>query len=497
MNMKSIPKLIRRFLGILLLATILLFFLNIIVLFTLASIQTPGGSPWTTALETGKALQRSEDGSGYILPEKISSELMNEHAWGILIDSDTLRVVWHTDNLPPEIPLEYSLSDIASLTRGYVMNYPTFPGESKDGLVVLGYPKDRYWKHMYPNWDYHFIANLPKYALNVLLVNAILVFLIYFTANMKLLRSVRPIAEGIQKLPTKEPVLIKEKGLLSELAANINQTSEILQSQNYQLRKKERARANWIAGVSHDIRTPLSVVMGYAGQMECDPSLTKDARQKSSVILRQSERIRNLINDLNLASKLEYDMQPLCRTRENAVALARTAAVDFINMDIGGRYPIEWTTDAEISDCPVYVDKDLIRRAVSNLIWNCINHNPDGCTIYISVLAEAGCDNSGHNNLTPAAGTDARRPDEAANCNCVIRVEDNGTGISEEDLRRLNSLPHYMMCDSDIKEQRHGLGLLIVRQIAASHGGSMILRQSACGGFGADILLPLYTGQSN
>ena len=61
----------------------------------------------------------------------------------------------------------------------------------------------------------------------------------------------------------------------------------------------------------------------------------------------------------------------------------------------------------------------------------------------------------------------------------------------------LNSLPHYMMCDSDIKEQRHGLGLLIVRQIAASHGGSMILRQSACGGFGADILLPLYTGQSN
>ena len=54
-----------------------------------------------------------------------------------------------------------------------------------------------------------------------------------------------------------------------------------------------------------------------------------------------------------------------------------------------------------------------------------------------------------------------------------------------------------MMCDSEIKEQRHGLGLLIVRQIAASHGGSMILRQSACGGFGADILLPLYTGQSN
>ena len=46
---------------------------------------------------------------------------------------------------------------------------------------------------MYPNWDYHFIENLPRYMLNTLLVNAIFIFLIYFTANMKLLRSVKPI----------------------------------------------------------------------------------------------------------------------------------------------------------------------------------------------------------------------------------------------------------------------------------------------------------------
>lgn len=474
--MKSIPKLIRRFLAILMLSTILLSFLNIILLYMLASGQTPGASPWTTALETGKALQKSENNDGYILSEEVSSELTDEHAWGILIDSDTRQVVWHTDNLPPEIPLEYSLSDIASLTRGYIMDYPAFPGESADGLIVLGYPKDRYWKHMYPNWDYDFIANLPKYALNILIMNAILIFLIYFTANMKLLRSVGPITEGIQKLPTEEPVFIKEKGLLSELAANINRTSEILQSQNYRLKKKECARADWIAGVSHDIRTPLSMVMGYAGQLEDDPCLTEDARQKTSVILRQSERISNLVNDLNLASKLEYDMQPLSRTRENAAALARTAAVDFINMDIDGRYPVEWAADTSVSDFPVCVDKNLIRRAVSNLIWNCINHNPEGCTIYISVLTESGQTNS-----------------TSADCNCIIRVEDDGAGISEEELCRLNSLPHYMMCDSNMKGKRHGLGLLIVRQIAASHGGSIILRQSAYGGLGADILLPIYS----
>ena len=228
MNMKSVPKLIRRFLAILMLSIILLFFLNIVVLITLNLQQTPGASPWTTAVETGAALQKTEEGDGYVLPKDASLILSNENVWGMLIDDHTHRVVWHTDNLPDEIPLEYSLSDIAALTRGYIMDYPAFPGESADGLVVLGYPKDRYWKHLYPNWDYHFIANLPKYLLNVLLVNAVLIFLIYFTANMKLLRSVKPITEGIQKLPTKEPVFVKEKGLLSELAANINQTSRIL-----------------------------------------------------------------------------------------------------------------------------------------------------------------------------------------------------------------------------------------------------------------------------
>ena len=465
-SMKSVPKLIRRFIAILLLSTILLFFLNIIVLFTLNLKQTPSASPWTTALETGAALQRSAAGEGYVISETAASELARENAWGILIDNRTHQVVWHTDNLPEDIPLTYSLADIASLTRGYLKDYPTFPGESWDGLVVLGYPKDRYWKHLYPNWDYHFIANLPKYMLNTLLVNAVLIFLIYFIANMKLLRSVKPIAEGIQKLPAGEPVFIKETGLLSELAAKINQTSEILESQNYQLRKKENARANWIAGVSHDIRTPLSMVMGYAGQLEEDGSLTEDVRQKASVILKQSSRIRNLINDLNLASKLEYDMQPLHRTQENAVAIARQAAVDFINMEASGKYSIEWKTSCEITDCPVSVDKNLILRAISNLIQNCMNHNADGCTIYVSVLREN------------APGF------------CLIRVEDDGTGMSAEILHKLNSTPHYMMCDSHTTEQQHGLGLLIVRQIAKSHGGDMRMCQSAYGGLCVDILLP-------
>ena len=113
---------------------------------------------------------------------------------------------------------------------------------------------------------------------------------------------------------------MKEKGVFSEIAEKINKTSEILQMQAEQLRKKETARANWIAGVSHDIRTPLSMIMGYAGQLENSENLSETERKKAAVIVKQSSRMKDLINDLNLASKLEYDMQPLTMKQENAVA---------------------------------------------------------------------------------------------------------------------------------------------------------------------------------
>ena len=157
--MKDLTKLIRRFVGILLLSTVLVIVLNIIILAVISASQTASGRPWTTAKETADALQETE--TGYVLSGNISDRLSRENAWAIYIDNDTLEVKWHTENLPDTIPLQYTISDIASLTRGYIDGYPTYTGESENGLVVVGYPKDRYWKHMSPSWDYDFIKNAP------------------------------------------------------------------------------------------------------------------------------------------------------------------------------------------------------------------------------------------------------------------------------------------------------------------------------------------------
>lgn len=461
--MKSVPKLIRRFVGIMLLSSMLLIILNFALLVIYTLNQSPNGSPWTTAQKVADNL--SQDSNGYVLTEETALELQNTNAWAIFIDNREMKVVWQTDNLPETVPMSYTVSDIASLTRGYIDGYPTFTGEAENGLVVLGYPEDSFWKHMWPSWDYNLIANLPKTVLSVLAINIALIFIIYVIANSKLLKSVKPIVGGIQALSTNKEVHLREKGLLSELAVNINKTSDILQTQNRQLRKKETARANWIAGVSHDIRTPLSMVMGYAGQLESDMQLSEDNRKKATVIVRQSERMRNLINDLNLASKLEYNMQPLSAERQNLIAVIRQVVVDFINMNIDEKYAIVWETDETLTSCPVCIDKDLIKRAVSNLIQNSINHNEQGCHIFVRVISE--------DNV------------------CTVVIADDGIGATNEQIEKLNNTPHYMVCDEKTTEQRHGLGLLIVKQIIFAHNGKMLIKHSEYGGFEVDLSLPM------
>jgi signal transduction histidine kinase len=540
--MKSVLKLIRRFVGILLLSSFLLLIANLVLLAAYTLNQMPNVYPWQTAAETAAAL--SQKGGEYLLSGEQALALEASDVWGLLIHNETGQAVWHTDNLPSTVPRSYSASDIAELTRGYIDDYPTFTARAETGLVVLGYPKDSFWKHMWPSWDYGSIVNLPKTILSVLVINVTLIFLIYVGVNSRLLKSVKPILNGIQSLPAKETVHLREKGLLSELAACINETSKILQSQNRQLRRRETARANWIAGVSHDIRTPLSMVMGYADSLqnmlmnadicpaeeyrtsvgcrhvgqktaysrsnaaivrngctyECDRSLaenerglaedlhcpaenergpaedlhcpakdahslTEDARRKASVIVKQSERIRDLINNLNLASKLEYNMQPLHPSRQNLVSLVRQIVVDFINIDVEEKHPIQWLTPKSLTACFAEVDQNLIRRAVSNLIQNCINHNGHGCHIFVEVLSEGK--------------------------ECIITVEDDGVGASPEEMEKLNNAPHYMVCDENTAEQRHGLGLLLVRQIMAAHGGQMQISPGSRGGFRVRLVVSL------
>lgn len=98
----------------------------------------------------------------------------------------------------------------------------------------------------------------------------------------------------------------------------------ILRHQN---RQKEKERTTWIAGVSHDIRTPLSLVLGYADEIGRE-GFDQETVQKAQVIEEQAIRIRSLITNLNTENKLAYGMGNWEKERILLPALIREISCD-------------------------------------------------------------------------------------------------------------------------------------------------------------------------
>jgi len=119
-------------------------------------------------------------------------------------------------------------------------------------------------------------------------------------------------------------------------------------------------------------------------------------------------------------------MQPINTERQNLISVIRQVVVDFINMNIDEKYTIEWQTEEALTSCPVSIDKDLIKRAVSNLIQNSMNHNEQGCHIFVRVLTE--------------------------DSHCKIVIADDGVGATDKQIEKLNHSPHYMVCDENTSE---------------------------------------------
>lgn len=458
-TIRSTWKLIKRFTITIILSLFFLLFLNLLLLFSTTYNERSNGG-WTATQEVAAELTESDTGE-FILSQRGKEILTERGAWAILVQDGTGEVIWHSENLPEDIPLHYTAAELADAAMGYIADYPTTYSEWGGDILILGHPKTMYWKLLKNTFDYQMIANVPRTLLLVFGINLAAVFLIYMIVTSGVLRAVRPIVSGIEALSENEEIYIKEKGLLCDLAAAVNRVSERLKIQERALQKKEAARANWIAGVSHDIRTPLSMVMGYAGQLEEDPGLSEESRKKAGIIRLQSVKMKNLVNDLNLASKLEYNMQPFHMEKVNLVAVTRQAVVDVMNLDLEEKYPIVWDTAEELSTCMIRGDKDLIRRAVNNLLTNAQVHNPVGCMISAEVWQDAG--------------------------KAWIRIEDDGVGVTEEQLVKLKNTPHYMMSDGSTTEQRHGLGLMIVRQIVEAHHGEVVFEHGKNGGFAVEM----------
>ena len=387
------------------------------------------------------------------LSDAESERLRSNNIWAIYLDIDG-NTAWEID-APKGLPDHFTVRDVAVFAKGYLADFPVFIRNTDDGMLILGYPQDSYMKLVGNYFSLRSIAALPDFFIGIIVADLTILFLAYYFSKRKVLRNTEPIIESIKTLSDGKEVSLSVGGELSEVANSVNKASRILSRQN-------EARANWISGVSHDIRTPLSMIMGYAQRIASDNTASDHVRQEAEIIQAQSVKIRDLVQDLNLVSQLEYEMQPLRKEPVRLSKLLRSYAAELLNTGLTDRYSIGVEIAPAAETISFDCDERLMMRAVNNLVQNSIRHNPDGCDIVLS--------------LTYADET------------ISISVSDNGVGLSDEKWRELKEKPHYMESTDDRLDLRHGLGLILVRQIVEAHQGTMQIKSEHLMAFSVELI---------
>lgn len=312
--------------------------------------------------------------------------LAQQDLWLMLVGRDG-QVLWQY-NKPAEVPDQYDLLDVAAFTRWYLEDYPVQTRIRPDGLLVAGAPKGSTWK---------LTISLSEQILHLLPVWGVLLFFLSLICVLAL------------------AALLLRRWFRQDQQA------------------RDEARSDWINGISHDIRTPLSMVMGYAGQLEADSALPPARRDQAAIIRRQSQTIRDLVNDLNLTMRLDCQMQALRKTKLDPAPFLRQTAADFLNSGLAEGFSLA----LDLPDQPLpslEADEFLLRRALNNLLINCVRHTPPGAVIRLGARQTGKACLLWVENTTP----DAPAPP-------LYQEEDGGPA--------------------------HGTGLKLVAQIAAAHGG--------------------------
>lgn len=219
----------------------------------------------------------------------------------------------------------------------------------------------------------------------------------------------------------------------AELSALVDErTRDVLEA----VRQKDEV----VSMVAHDLRSPLTVISGYAEVLEArvaDPEL----RGYAAVILRQSAHVASLASDMLTTARIESGRLPLDRRELILEEVVREAIADRVP-ESGVHVSLEGPAGGP---CRVEADAHWIRQVVENLVGNAVKYSPDGADVRVKVARAAG--------------------------GCQVSVSDQGLGIAAEDLPRLFRKFSRLEAGRKNGIPGTGLGLFICRSIVEAHGG--------------------------
>ncbi|MFD2331695.1 sensor histidine kinase [Cohnella sp. GCM10020058] len=216
----------------------------------------------------------------------------------------------------------------------------------------------------------------------------------------------------------------------------------------------EQVRDEWIAGVSHDLKTPLSSIKGYAHMLETEDYewSTDEVRAFARVILDKSSHMDALINDLTLTYLLRSGQKPPSQEMVEMNAFLEEILREAAQNPVYSQGVIRF-----VPGKPVYLSiyKPWLQRIVDNLVANALLHNGVGTTLTITLEA------------SKADGT-------------TITFSDDGEGMDEQTQRRLFER-YYRGTDSESRTEGTGLGMAVSKGLAEALGATIELDTRAEG----------------
>jgi signal transduction histidine kinase len=249
----------------------------------------------------------------------------------------------------------------------------------------------------------------------------------------------------------------------TELAAGFEQMRIRLKDSMQTREKSERDRRMMMASVTHDMKTPITSILGYAeGILDGVADTPEKVREYALIIEKKARSLQNLADDLSLLSRLENAKLPLDKKEEDLGELVSCVTAEFAHSEPG--------LSLRINISPgliVCIDREKITRVLVNLFQNSVKYrNPDTAGPALSVILKRHSENA------------------------VLTVSDNGNGIAQADLLRVFD-PFYRADASRGRQPGSGLGLSIARQLIELHGGKIWIVSNPDSGITVNITLPI------
>jgi signal transduction histidine kinase/AraC-like DNA-binding protein len=236
------------------------------------------------------------------------------------------------------------------------------------------------------------------------------------------------------------------------------------------LHEVDQLKSRFFVNISHEFRTPLTLIIGPLEQLISE-AMKEKWKKQLKLVYNNSRQLLQLINQLLDFSKLEEGRMTLKAAEVNIIPLLKGLVYSFDSM--ARRKKIELTFHSEYEHIPVYVDKDKLEKIVSNLLSNAFKFTAVGGKIAVKAIQIPGV--------------------EEKNSILEIHVSDTGLGIGKEHLSHI--FDRYYQADKKRRQTGTGIGLALVKELVELHHGHITAESEP--GKGSLFILQLPLGRAH